>query len=140
MPKSLQFGVYIAAVTLSVSGISWAQTEYARDAITAIAPNRHAAFPTGSCTVWANAEGLGVGPSELDGLHGVAFLINPRPVQGEGGPVTFESGVASAKKDSKAPAWMFAAIEKNRAAIEAACAKDSETPILIHKLTAKDKD
>jgi len=128
------------SLILAAPAAAFADSDYARDAITAIAPGRHQAFPTGTCTVWANAEGLGVGPGELDGLHGVAFSINEHPVAGEGGALSFDTGLAVARKSQpKAPAWLFTAIEKNRAAIQAACARDSQTPILIRKLTGKDK-
>ena len=135
----------IAALTLGLgalipAGVALAQSGYTRDAITAIAPGRHQAFPTATCTVWANAEDLGVGPADLDGYHGISFGVNEHPIANDGSGVSFDAGIAAAKKAlPKAPAWMFAAIEKNKAAIEAACAKDSENPILIRKLTAKDK-
>lgn len=136
----LELGACSAFLVLSLTGAAQAQGSYTRDAITAIAPDRHASFPSATCTIWANAEGLGVGPQQLDGLHGVAFAINEHPLPSEGAGTSFDAGLAWARKEqSKAPAWMFDAIAKHRAAIEAACAKDSETPIVISKLTARDK-
>jgi hypothetical protein len=140
MQRSLQLGACSAAIVLGFGAAAWAQGDYAHDAITAIAPNRHGSPPTGSCTVWANAEGLGVGAAQLDGMHGVTVSINPHPAPGESSPLSFATGLEVAKKEQpKAPAWMFAAIQKSRAAIEAACGKDSATPILVRRLTTKDK-
>jgi hypothetical protein len=117
-----------------------AQSGYATDAITAIAPSRHATFPTATCTVWANAEGLGVGPAQLNGFHGLSLSINPHPLPTDGGPITLDTAVGVMKASLPgAPAWMVKAIENHRAAIDAACAKDSETPILIYRLTDKDR-
>jgi hypothetical protein len=115
--------------------------DYARDQITAVANLRHAIPPSANCVVWANAEGLGVGPDQLGGLHGVSMIINPAPLPEEPAakPVTFADGLASLKTQyPQAPAWFFAAIEKTRAAVEAACAKDVADPIKITALTKRD--
>jgi hypothetical protein len=129
-----------AAITLATGAQAYAQYDYAHDAITAIARGRHASFPSANCVVWANAEELGVGPAQLDGYHGLAMNINLHPLPGDGGATTFLVGMENLKRGfPTAPQWMISALERNRAAIEAACAKDSDTPILISRLSAKDR-
>lgn len=116
-------------------------TEYTHDAITVATPGRHAVFQTATCLVWANAEGLGMGPAELDGMHGVSMLINPHPLAGETGvPTSFAAGLAEMKaRFPEAPAWIWTTIEKNRDAIEAACGQDHEAPLKVHTITARDR-
>ena len=117
-----------------------ATTEYAHDAITVATPGRHAQVPTATCLVWANAEGLGMGPADLDGLHGVTLQINLHPLPTDGQPTSFAAGLAEAKaRYPKAPAWIWTAIEKSRAAVEAGCAEDHEQPLKIRALSAKDR-
>jgi hypothetical protein len=116
-------------------------TEYTHDAITVATPGRHTSIPTATCLVWANAEGLGMGPAELDGMHGVSMLINPHPMAGDTGvPTPFAAGLAEMKsRFPKAPAWIWTTIEKNRDAIEVACGQDHEAPVKVHAITAQDR-
>ena len=52
----------------------------------------------------------------------------------------FEAGLAAAKAAAPgAPAWLLGALEKNKAAIQKACAADHPDPLVIRKLTAADK-
>ncbi|CAN5218286.1 hypothetical protein BH09PSE2_BH09PSE2_07080 [soil metagenome] len=116
--------------------------DYATDVITVVSNTRQAIPPTANCVVWANAEGLGVGPAELNGFHGVGFNINPKPLAAETNqrPTTFAEGLADMKTQfPTTPAWMTAAIVKNQAKIEAACESEQTTPYLIQKLTKADK-
>ena len=117
-----------------------AEASYGRDLISVATPGRNASpAPTNDCLVWANAEGLGVGPAQLDGLHGVVMHLNEAPLASEG-TTTFAAGLASAKAATPgAPAWLFGAIEKNRAAIVSACAADHPEPFVVRKLTAADR-
>ena len=114
---------------------------YVHDAITVTANGREGVIPTDNCLVWANAEGLGVGPEQLNGFHGLNMNINPKPLPGESGkPTTFADGFALLKgQNPNAPAWLLAALEKNGPAIETACASPHATPMTIVKLTARDK-
>jgi hypothetical protein len=119
-----------------------AASDYDRDAITVVTLARHSAYPSATCLVWANAEDLGVGPAQLDGFHGLTFNINVTPMPNEASkvPTTVAQGLAAMKAQyPKAPAWMVAALEKHRAAIEAACAKDQPTPFKVYTLTKKDQ-
>ena len=102
---------------------------------------RHSAFPTANCIVWANAEGLGVGPAQLDGLHGLTMNLNLKPLANEAAvkPTTFEAAFADMKgRFPTAPAWLVATVEKNRAAIEKACSEDHETPFKVYTITSRD--
>ncbi|THD61534.1 hypothetical protein [Phenylobacterium sp.] len=113
--------------------------EYGRDLISVSAANRHAQFPTATCTVWVNAEGLGVGPDVLGGYHGLTMTLNPHPLPGEVA-TPFAAGLADMKAHfPKAPPWMVAAVEKSQPAIEAACAQDHLTPFKIRALTKQDR-
>ena len=119
-----------------------AASDYDRDVITVVTLSRHSAYPSATCMVWANAEGLGVGPAQLGGYHGVTFNINvtPMPEEASKVPTTFAQGIAAMKAQfPTTPAWMVAALEKHRTAIEAACAKDQPTPFKIAPLTKKDQ-
>jgi hypothetical protein len=114
--------------------------EYGRDLISVTAANRHAAFPSASCTVWVNAEGLGVGATQLDGYHGLPMILNTHPLAGES-MTTFASALADLKaKFPKAPAWLFRSVEKNQAAIEAACLQDHPEPYKVRSITKQDRD
>jgi hypothetical protein len=113
--------------------------EYGRDLISVSSANRHAQFPTATCSVWVNAEGLGVGPEQLGGYHGLTMSLNPHPLAGES-PTTFAAGLTEMKEHfPKAPPWMVTAVEKSQAAIEAACAQDHLTPYKIRALTKQDR-
>jgi hypothetical protein len=117
-----------------------AAADYGGNLISVTTPDRASAFaPTNDCTVWINAEGLGAGPAQLGGLHGMAMHINEAPRAGE--PATpFAVGLASLKAAyPNAPAWVFATVEKNRAAIQAGCAADHPEPFKVRSITAADR-
>jgi hypothetical protein len=119
-----------------------AASDYDRDAITVVTLARHSAYPSATCLVWENAEGLGVGPAQLNGFHGVTFNINltPMPAEASKVPTTFEQGIAAMKAQyPTAPAWMVSTLEKHRAQIEAACAKDQPTPFKVYGVSKKDQ-
>jgi hypothetical protein len=116
--------------------------EYDRDLISIVTLGRHSDFPTANCYVWVNAEGLGVGPAQLDGFHGVSMNINLHPMANESAkaPTSFAMGLAELKaKYPTTPAWMIKTVEKNQAGIEAACAQDHPTPFKVYGITARDK-
>jgi len=116
--------------------------DYDRDVITVVTLGRHSSFPTASCLVWANAEGLGVGPAQLHGYHGVSMQINLQPLAAESGqhPTSFAEGMADLKGQfPDVPAWIVATLEKNRGKIEAGCAQDHAEPFTIHKMTRADQ-
>jgi len=106
-----------------------------------VAAGPQEAIPTGTCIVWANAEGFGVGPAQLGGLHGLVMNLDLKPIGNDAPqPVTFAAGLAEMRsRFPTAPAWLVETIEKNRPAIEAACAEDHETPLTIHRITAADR-
>lgn len=113
---------------------------YGQDLISVVT-EQHASVPTGTCVVWANAEGLGVGPAQLGAYHGVSMNIDLRPLAKDGPPTPFSAGVAAMRRQfPTVPDWMVKALEKNRAAIEKACVEDHETPVTIARLTAADKN
>ena len=110
--------------------------------ITAVSNTRNSIPPSANCTIWANAEGLGVGPAQLNGFHGVSFNINLKPLASEANqrPSTFAEGLADLKASfPTAPAWLTEAIAKNQSKIETACASDQPTPLVIQKLTKADR-
>jgi len=117
------------------------QDDYGRNLISVAAAGlNETSAQTADCVVWANAEGLGVGPAQLGGLHGLQMHINLKPLPGEAGPTSFAAGLARLKAEQPgAPAWLVATIEKNRAAIEAACAEDHPEPMKVYSITAKDR-
>ena len=126
-------------------GVSAAEDEagssYGRDLISVVTNGRHAVPATANCIVWINAEGLGVGPKQLGGQHGLAMNINPKPLTGESvvQPTGFAAGLASLRAENpKAPAWLFRALEKSRAGIEAGCAEDHATPVKVRALSRAD--
>ncbi len=137
-----------ATLTVGVSSASAAGAkaaaepapEYGRDLISVVNGRQHAP-PTGNCIVWANAEGLGVGPAQLNGMHGVSMNINVKPAPNDSVPPTsFESGVSALKAAyPTAPAWILDALQKHRAAIEAACGADHATPFKVYAITAADR-
>ena len=115
---------------------------YGRDVISVTANGRHGTPASATCGVWANAEGLGVGPDQLNGLHGVGFNINPKPLTGEvdAKPSTTVDGLKFVRAQTPPPpAWLTAAIERNAAKIDAACSEEHTDPFVVAKLTAKDK-
>jgi hypothetical protein len=137
-----------AVLTLAASGPAVAapkassSSEYERDLISVVTLGRHSDFPTANCYVWVNAEGLGVGPAQLDGFHGVSLNINLNPLPNESAkqPTSFAAGIAAMKaKYPTTPAWMIKTVEKNQAAIEAACAQDHPTPFKVYGITGRDK-
>ena len=113
---------------------------YGVDLISVATPGRQASpAPSNDCIVWANAEGLGVGPAQLNGLHGVVMHLNEAPLASESA-TPFEAGLAAAKAANPgAPAWLVGALEKDKAAIQKACAADHPEPFVVRKLTAADK-
>jgi hypothetical protein len=113
---------------------------YGQNLISA-ATGQHRTVPTGNCIVWANAEGLGVGPAQLGGLHGLTMNIDLKPIGKDvPQPVTFAAGLADLKaRFPTAPDWLVKTLEKNQAAIEAACVQDHDDPVVIHKITAADR-
>jgi hypothetical protein len=117
-----------------------AEPEYGRDLLSVVT-GQHEPFPTGNCIVWANAEGPGVGPAQLGGYHGVTMNIDLKPMGKDSPqPRTFAAGLAELKaRYPGAPPWLVMTIEKNQAAIEAACSGDHETPFTIHKIAAADR-
>ena len=131
-----------AALAASPSGAAPKPTaeasEYGRDLISVITAGRHAAFPTATCIVWANAEGLGVGVAQLGGYHGVNLNLNEHPLAGEPA-TTFAQAMAEAKaKYPTAPPWLLKTLEKHQAAIEAACQQDHADPFKIYAIGKKD--
>lgn len=115
---------------------------YGRDLISVTANGRHGTPASATCVVWANAEGLGVGPEQLNGLHGISFNINPKPLPGEidSKATTTADGLKAVRAQTPPPpAWLTAAIEKNAAKIDAACSEEHAEPMTIAKLTARDK-
>ncbi len=117
-------------------------SEYERDLISVITMGRHSTFPTANCVVWANAEDVGVGPTELNGYHGVTMNINLQPLPNELAkqPTPFSAGLAELKaRYPTTPAWLVKTIEKNQSAIETACAQDHETPFKVYTITSRDR-
>ena len=141
----------VAAPLLLVAGAAFAADkpgagrsdgDYGRNLISVVTTQRHDALQSANCVVWANAEGLGVGPTELGGLHGLAMTINPKPLATEAGvPATTVASALPGLKAQfpKAPPWLFATLEKHAAAADAACLEDHEEPFTIHKITAADR-
>lgn len=129
--------VFVAASALAAPKA--AEGDYGRDLISVATPGRHAVDATGDCTVWVNAEGLGVGPAQLEGMHGLVLHMNATPMTGEKA-TSFDAGLAEMKAAyPKAPAWIVASVVKHRAAIEARCAEDHPDPVKIVALRAADK-
>ncbi len=114
--------------------------DYGRDLISVVT-GRDEPVPTGNCVVWANAEGLGVGPAQLGGYHGVSMNIDPKPMAKDGPrPVSFASGLTELRsRFPTTPDWLVKTLQANQAAIESACAEDHETPFTIHKITTADR-
>jgi hypothetical protein len=117
-----------------------AADDYGRDLISVATPDRTSKFAaTSDCTVWINAEGLGVGPTQLGGLHGMVLHINETPLAGEPA-TTFAVGFASLKAAyPNAPAWLMATVEKNRPAIQAGCAAAHPEPFRVYAIKPADR-
>ena len=142
--RSIDVARLVAPLLLAASAAFAADKEadYGRDLISVVTTQRHDALASANCVVWANAEGLGVGPADLEGLHGLAMAINPKPLPSETGvPATTVAAALPSLKSQfpKAPPWLFATVEKNAAAIEAACVQGHDEPFTIHKITAADR-
>ena len=116
-----------------------AASDYARDQITVSTEGRSRTLnPTATCLVWANAEGLGVGPAELGGMHGVSFTLVANPFPGESAK-PFAQGLAEAKAAyPKAPDWLMRTLASQQAAIETGCGGDHPDPVSIHRITRAD--
>jgi hypothetical protein len=117
-----------------------AKPDYGQDLISVVTGQQEP-VPTGNCLVWANAEGLGVGPAELGGYHGLSMNINLKPIGKDGPrPTPFAEGLALLRaRYPSAPAWLVKTIEANQSAIEAACAEEHDEPFTVHKITAGDR-
>jgi len=146
MRHRVKLVLIIAAAGGLVAGAAQAApapaSDYDRDAITVVTLVRHAAYPSATCMVWENAEGLGVGPAQLNGFHGVSFNINLTPLPNEAAkqPTTFAQGLAAMKAQyPTTPAWMVSTLQRHQAQIEAACAKDQPTPFKVYTLSKKDQ-
>lgn len=113
---------------------------YGVNLISVATPGRQASpAPTNDCVVWINAEGLGVGPAELGGLHGLVMHLNETPLASETA-TTFAAGLADVKASvPTAPTWLLGALEKNKTAIQNGCAADHPEPFVVKKLSAADK-
>jgi len=130
----------LIAATSASAAPKKGDADYGRDLISVATPGRNAVIaPTATCTVWVNAEGLGVGPAQLGGMHGIAMQINEHPLPGET-PASFAAGLASAKAaNPQAPTWFVDLLEKNREAIQARCAEDHPTPFKVYTIKPADK-
>lgn len=137
---ALGMAIGLSAALTSAAAARDADSEYGRDLISVVT-GLHEPVPTGNCVVWANAEGFGVGPDQLGGLHGLTMNINVKPLPKDSlQPTSFESGMAALRSSfPTAPAWLVKTLEKNRAAVEAACAQDHETPFKVYSITGRDK-
>ena len=114
-------------------------SDYARDQIVVSTEGRsRTQNPTATCLVWADAEGLGVGPAELGGLHGVSFTLVANPLPGES-PKSFAQGMADAKTAyPAAPDWLMRTLTAQKGAIETACGEDHPDPVTVHRITRAD--
>jgi len=144
MIRNLGLALVAAPLLLAAnpgSAAAPATSEYARDVISVSQLQLHGAFATANCMVWTNAEDLGVGPAQLGGMHGLNMNFNPKPLPGETAkPTPFDAGFAEMKgRFPTAPEWLLKTIEKNKSAIEAACAQGHETPFKVYTITARDK-
>ena len=117
-------------------GRSDAMPEFAVNAVTVATPGRDDTPPSTLCVVWADAEGLGVGPAQLNDLHGLSLTLNLAPTGG----TTLEQALASAKATyPKVPDWLLAAVRGRAGGIAKACAATHAEPALIGKLTASER-
>lgn len=137
----LAIGQSAHAQNPSKTGSAASEFGLARDVISVAVAGRHGSPATGNCLVWASAEGLGVGPNELGGYHGVNMNINLAPLPNENPKGTsFELGIKSlAAEYPTTPAWLLNTIQKNHTAIEAACRVDRLEPFVVYSITEKDK-
>jgi len=139
---SAMLALAAAAGPVAAAPKAAAASDYERDLISVVTLGRRSDFPSANCYVWVNAEGLGVGPPQLGGFHGVSLNINEHPLANESAkvPTIFAMGLAELKaKYPTAPAWLVKTVEKNQAGIEAACAQDHPTPFKVYGVTARDK-
>jgi hypothetical protein len=130
----------LAGTSMAAPAKSGAEADYGRNLISVATPDRASKFAaTADCTVWINAEGLGVGPVQLGGLHGMVLHINETPLAGEPA-TTFAVGFASLKAAyPNAPAWLMATVEKNRPAIQAGCAAAHPEPFRVYAIKPADR-
>ena len=128
------------AATAATAAPAKSEADYGRNLISVATPGRTSTYaPTGDCIVWANAEGLGVEPAQLGGMHGLTLHLNVKPLPGETA-TSFATAFASAKAaNPTAPAWFLATLEKNAAAVEAACAQDHPEPFKVHAFGSGDR-
>ena len=138
----------LSLVGLSLSGSAFAaEREKAKEApaygqdLISVATEQYEANPTGNCIVWANAEGLNVGPAQLGGYHGISMNIDLKPLGKDAAqPATVAMGLAAVRRQyPTAPDWLVKTIEKNQPAIEKACVEDHDTPVTIYKITKADE-
>ena len=113
--------------------------DYAQDQIVVSTEGRsRLQNPTATCLVWANAEGFGVGPAQLGGLHGVTLTLVVHPLAGET-PRTFAQALSAAKVSYPgAPDWLMRTLAANQPGIEAACGEDHAEPYAVHRITRAD--
>jgi hypothetical protein len=126
---------------LMAAGAAFGQElDVGRNLISVVTSSRHMPVPTARCLVWADAEDLGVGPTQLGGMHGLTMYIEPKPLPSESAqPTTFAAGLATMKAQyPQAPAWLVKTLQKNQSKIEAACEKDHDMPFKVYGITKKD--
>lgn len=110
--------------------------EFAVNAVTVATPGRDDTPPSTLCVVWADAEGLGVGPAQLKDLHGLSLTLNLAPAGG----TTLEQALAAAKAAYPGvPDWLLEAVRGRAGLIAKACAATHIEPVLIAKLTDSDR-
>ena len=125
-----------AASPLDRQKRSEATPDFAVNAVTVATPGRDDTPPSTVCVVWADAEGLGVGPAQLNDLHGLSLTLNLAPTGG----TTLEQALVAGKANYPgAPDWLFAAVRGRAGDIAKACAATHAEPMLITKLTASDR-
>lgn len=113
-----------------------ATPEFAVNAVTVATPGRDDTPPSTLCVVWADAEGLGVGPAQLNDLHGLSLTLNLAPTGG----TTLEQALAAAKATyPSVPDWLLVAVRSRAGDIAKACAATHAEPVLVTKLTASDR-
>lgn len=118
------------------AGAAGDRPEFAVDAITVATPERDAYVPNRLCVVWADAEGLGVGPAQLGGLHGLSLTIDPSTPNG----TTLEQALTAAKTAYPgAPDWFLGTVRGRAAVIAQACGGAHAEPVVIARLTARDR-
>ena len=117
-------------------GRSNATPEFAVNAVTVATPGRDGTPPSTVCVVWADAEGLGVGPAQLNDLHGLSLTLNLAPTGG----TTLEQALTAAKATyPNIPDWLFGAVRRRAGDIAKACAATHAEPVLVTRLTPSDR-